>query len=50
MASQDILLEVATREGWGQETAMDVALDYIDNQQNDDAFRDYVEERASTDA
>lgn len=37
---------IAEREGWTTDTLLGVVLDYIDNQQDDDGFLDYLESRS----
>lgn len=36
---------IAARKGWSVETQVTVLLDYIENQQSDDAFLDFLEEQ-----
>ena len=43
--SRDILHEAAMRTGWNESSMIDVLTDYIDNQQNNRAFEDYINER-----
>lgn len=40
---------IATEQGWSTTTLLDVVLDYIDNQQADAAFIEYLGERAAAD-
>ena len=41
-----IAYQVQNEQGWTDATLLDVVLDYIGNQDSDDAFRDYLRERA----
>lgn len=38
-----------TEEGWTDATLLSVVLDYIDNQQSDEAFEDHLEEHSAID-
>ncbi len=40
-----ILSSVACKGNWPASAKIDALLDYIENQQNNDAFRDFLEER-----
>jgi hypothetical protein len=42
-----IALDVQAREGWTDTTLINVLLDYISNQDSDEAFTDYLHERSS---
>lgn len=46
MAAREILEEIAEDHGWTKRTMLDLCLEYIDNQQSDDAFQDFLETRA----
>lgn len=45
----DALNEAAAREGWSARVMLDVALEYIRNQQDPDAFREHVERQIASD-
>jgi hypothetical protein len=45
-----IAREIQTREGWTDETLLDVVLDYIENQNSSEAFKDYLEDRAEVES
>jgi hypothetical protein len=43
MYADSILEEVAERAGWDKDYQLSAVLDYIDSQQDNDAFREYLE-------
>jgi hypothetical protein len=43
----DVIEEAVAQTGWSTGSQLAVALDYIANQQSDDAFADYVAERVA---
>lgn len=46
MSARAILEEAAERTGWNESSMLDIALAYIDNQDANDAFEDFVQRRA----
>lgn len=45
--ARDIAGDIAGKQGWFDATLLGVVLDYIDNQGANDAFGDYLRERAA---
>lgn len=45
--AQSILSEISERQGWTTDSERDLLLSYIENQGSQDAFRDFLEERAA---
>ena len=43
MSAQGILLDAAISQGWDETTQLALALDYIDNQQDNNGFREYLQ-------
>lgn len=41
-----IAYDVQAREGWTDTTLLEVVLDYVANQESDEAFSDYLDERS----
>lgn len=39
---------IAQQQGWSDRTLLDLCLEYIGNQQNDDAFTEFLEEKAAS--
>jgi hypothetical protein len=53
MSAENIANEIATRQGWSDDTLLDLCLGYINRQGDNDAFSDYLtsiaeEENSST--
>jgi len=46
MSAESIMDEIAERYDWSVEDQLSAALEYIDNQGGDDAFRDFLEQSA----
>jgi len=46
MSAESIIDRVAERTGWNDASKLALALDYIDNQQSDDAWEDFLERAA----
>lgn len=46
MSAREILEEIAEEKGWTKKTMLDLCLEYIDNQDSDDAFQDFLETAA----
>lgn len=44
--TRTILEEYAERMGWNEDSQLEILCDYIENQQNPDAFDDYLSRRA----
>jgi len=42
MSASDILYGLIEERGWTVDTQLYLALEYIDNQQSDDAFADFL--------
>lgn len=42
MSTRDIIFDIADKQGWNTGTMLDLALRYIENQQSDEAFRDFL--------
>lgn len=42
MSAHQILLNAAQRTGWNLESMLQIACDYIDNQQDETAFQEHV--------
>lgn len=42
MPAEAILNEIAQREGWDESTMLCLALEYIENQKDDDAWQDFL--------
>lgn len=49
MSTHSIAERAMTTQGWSMRKLLDVCLDYIDNQQDDAAFNDYLAQRAAAD-
>ena len=47
MSSYDILIKYADQCGWWLETQINLLLEYIDNQQQPDAFEDFFAQKAA---
>lgn len=45
MDAMDLVLDAIAETGWRDRSALYVVADYINNQQANDAFRDYLRER-----
>jgi hypothetical protein len=39
--------EAVERTGWNEQSQIEILLEYIANQQSDDAFRDYLAQRVA---
>lgn len=46
MSASGIAYHIQAAQGWTDATLLDLVLDYINNQGSDDAFADYLAERA----
>jgi hypothetical protein len=46
MAARDILEEHAASTGWNVDSMLEIVCAYVDNQQSNDAFEDFVRRRA----
>lgn len=46
MAAEEVMEEISAKQGWTPETQLDLALQYISNQADDDAFRDFLRQQA----
>ena len=46
MPAEAILNELVETTGWNEATQLMLCLEYIENQQSDDAFEDFLEKRA----
>jgi hypothetical protein len=44
--AETILDEIAEKQGWNLETKLDLCLEYIQNQGSNDAFEDFLKDRA----
>ena len=42
MESDQILIEIAARTGWDERSCLVLCLQYIENQQSNDTFRDFL--------
>lgn len=43
--AHEIAQTIAEQQGWTPSTLLDVVLDYVTNQDSDEAFTDYLNER-----
>lgn len=46
MAAERLLDEIGQRQGWNDQSKLALCLQYIENQQADDAFEDFLKEQA----
>lgn len=46
--TEQILLEIAEKQGWNVDTQLSLLLEYIERQRSDEAFRDYLLDKAAT--
>lgn len=46
MAAEEIAREIAEKQGWTDDTLLTLLFEYIDNQQSDDVFGDFLQQRA----
>lgn len=47
MGAEVILMEIAEQQGWNVDTQLSLVLEYIERQRSDEAFRDYLLDKAA---
>ena len=46
MTTEDLLIRFTAQQGWNLDSQLTVLLRYIENQQDDDAFEEFLQQQA----